>query len=439
MEMISKHYLKHIEVMQQRTKTVLAREGLDALIIHSGQVKRQFLDDLDYPFKVNPHFKAWLPVVDNPNCWLVVDGESRPKLIYFRVEGFWSQPAALPQSYWTDCFDITVFSQPDQVFKHLPKDMANMAYIGEHTEVYQALGIGQFNPEAVLNYLHYQRAEKTDYEVACISEANRIAVRGHAAARALFLQGQSSELAIHLAYLQATHHMEAQVPYENIIALNHNAAILHYAEKGIQPPEQAYSLLVDAGASVAGYAADITRTHTTATEGGFPELLNGMEALQLALIERIKPGTSYIELHKQAHLMIATLLHDTGLVTLAPEQQVEWGLSRVFFPHGLGHFLGLQVHDVGGHMADARGTQLPQDAQHPSLRLTRRLEKQHVLTIEPGLYFIPSLLESLKQSEHSQYVNWSAIERLVPYGGIRIEDNVLVVANGYRNLTREHG
>jgi len=436
--MLTELYPQHIEALQARIRTLLAREGLDALIIHSGQVKRQFLDDLDYPFKVNPHFKAWLPVVDNPNCWLIVDGVSKPKLIYCRVEGFWYKPAELPQSYWNDSFDITLFSQPDQVFKHLPKDMANMAYIGEHTEVCQALGIGHFNPEAVLNFLHYHRAEKSDYEVACVAEANRIAIRGHQAAQQAFAEGQS-ELAIHLAYLNAIKHTEAQVPYENIVALNQHAAVLHYAEKGIQPPSQHHSLLIDAGATFAGYAADITRTHASENAGLFAELLTGMEQLQLAIIDKIKPGVSYVQLHLEAHLKLAELLKASGLVSMDPEQQLAQGVSRVFFPHGLGHFIGLQVHDLGGHMADARGTQLPAVEGHPYLRLTRTLAKQQVLTIEPGLYFIPSLLESLRASEHSSAVNWQAIEQLLPYGGIRIEDNLLVVANGVRNLTREHG
>ena len=433
---LAAEYLQHIQQLQERTASVLAREGLDGLIIHSGQVKRQFLDDLDYPFKVNPHFKAWLPVVDNPNCWLVVDGVHKPKLIYCQAEGFWHQSVQIQPDYWNDSFDITLFSHPDQVFKYLPKDMANMAYIGEHTEVYQALGIGQFNPEAVLNYLHYQRAQKTEYEISCISEANRIAVAGHKAAQQAFLNA-GSELDIHLAYLQATRHSEAQVPYENIVALNQHAAVLHYAEKAVQPPSSHNSLLIDAGASFAGYASDITRTYSQSAQGLYPTLVQGVEALQLEIIQRIKPGVSYVELHQQTHLMLAALLQETGLVNLAPELQLQSGVSRVFFPHGLGHFIGLQVHDVGGHMADARGTQLPQTAGHPFLRLTRKLEKQQVVTVEPGLYFIPSLLQSLQQSEHAKHINWSALQQLLPFGGIRIEDNLLVVANGCRNLTRE--
>ena len=80
-------YAAHLVELQRRTKAVLTRENLDALVIHSGQAKRQFLDDMDYPFKVNPLFKAWLPVVDNPHCCLIVDGVNNWCFIYLSIFG----------------------------------------------------------------------------------------------------------------------------------------------------------------------------------------------------------------------------------------------------------------------------------------------------------------------------------------------------------------
>ena len=108
---------------------------------------------------------------------------------------------------------------------------------------------------------------------------------------------------------------------------------------------------------------------------------------------------------------------------------VEKGITRVFFPHGIGHFLGVQVHDVAG-----KPTPPPEDA--PFLRLTRRLEPGMVVTIEPGLYFIPSLMDPLLDGELGQYLNRELISRLRGCGGIRVEDNVVVTENGSRNLTR---
>ncbi|MOA46834.1 Xaa-Pro dipeptidase [compost metagenome] len=114
-------------------------------------------------------------------------------------------------------------------------------------------------------------------------------------------------------------------------------------------------------------------------------------------------------------------------------------MTNAFFPHGLGHFLGLQVHDAGGFMQDERGTHLPAPEQFPYLRCTRVMEVGQVFTIEPGLYFIDSLLEPLRQSEQGKRVNWNKVEALRPFGGIRIEDNIVLHGDGVENLTRQAG
>jgi len=99
-------YQQHIEELQARTREALQREGLDGLVIHSGQGKRLFLDDNHYPFKVNPQFKAWVPVIDNPNCWLVVNGVDKPTLIFYRPEDFWHKVPPEPNDFWSDSFEI---------------------------------------------------------------------------------------------------------------------------------------------------------------------------------------------------------------------------------------------------------------------------------------------------------------------------------------------
>jgi Xaa-Pro dipeptidase len=114
---------------------------------------------------------------------------------------------------------------------------------------------------------------------------------------------------------------------------------------------------------------------------------------------------------------------------------VDTGLSSVFYPHGLGHFIGLQTHDVAG-LIDNEGQEIPRPDGHPFLRLTRILEPGNVLTIEPGLYFIEPLLRQWRENGDASAINWSKIEALSPYGGIRIEDNVVVTETGCDNLTQ---
>ena len=110
--------------------------------------------------------------------------------------------------------------------------------------------------------------------------------------------------------------------------------------------------------------------------------------------------------------------------------------DRTLLPHGLGHFLGLQVHDVAGHQAAPEGGTKEPPARHPFLRTTRTIEEGQVFTIEPGLYFIPMLLREHRAGDTAACFDWDLVDRLTPCGGIRIEDNVLVTADGHRNLTR---
>ena len=246
-----------------------------------------------------------------------------------------------------------------------------------------------------------------------------------------------SEYGIHLDYCEATGLTEAQLPYSSIVALNQHGAVLHYQNLDRNNDGNAISFLIDAGASFHGYASDITRTYAR-QPGRFQNLIESMESAQLRLVDGVRAGVDYRDLHITAHHEIAQVLNSHGIVDLAPEDIVATGVSSVFLPHGLGHLLGLQVHDVGGMLAGRRGQLVDRPEGHPFLRMTRKLEPSMTLTIEPGLYFIDMLLEELKAGPHSNQVNWDLIEELKPFGGVRIEDNVMVTEQGPPvNLTRD--
>lgn len=437
MQQLTESYPQHIEELQRRTREAIQREGIDGLIIHSGQSRRLFLDDNNYPFKVNPQFKAWLPIIDNPNCWLIVNGSDKPKLVFYRPKDFWHKVPPEPEDFWAEYFDIVLLTQADAVEKHLPFDKSKYAYIGEYIEVAKALGFDLVNPDRVMHYLHYQRAYKTDYEMYCMREANRLAVDGHRAAEIAFRQ-QLSEFDINQTYLAAVRQGDNQVPYNNIIALNANGAILHYTELETEVPAESRSFLIDAGASFHGYAADITRTYCH-QKNAFSELIEAMHTVTLSLVEQLKPGVPYADVHIAAYQKIAVLLSQFNIVNLNADDIVAEKIVSTFFPHGIGHFLGLQVHDVAGHVADDRGTPNPAPEEHPFLRTTRLIEPRQVFTIEPGLYFIDSLLAELKASNQSKYINWDVVDGFKPYGGIRIEDNIIVHRDKNENMTRALG
>ena len=226
------------------------------------------------------------------------------------------------------------------------------------------------------------------------------------------------------------------MPYGNIVGINQNAAVLHH--KILNPLKvEGRSLLVDAGADYQGYAADITRTSVTPLAGElFTSLRDGVDTITRDLIAQMKVGDSYVDTHLLAHRKVAELLVELGVVKTSVEQAIEKKVTSTFFPHGIGHLLGLQVHDRGGKQINVAGDLKPSPADHPFLRCTRTIENNMVFTIEPGIYFIPSLLEKLR-ADNAAAVDWHLVDKLLPCGGVRIEDNVVVTSGGVENITRD--
>lgn len=427
----------HIRIQRQRADEAMAACNFDTLAIHAGSPHLLFLDDHSYPFKPNPHFKLWVPLEDAVDCWLIYRPGEKLRLIFLQPADYWHKPPSLPQGFWTRHFQIEVIREPGEARRHLAHHAGSRgrcAFIGEWQQQFADWGFAQSNPEALLHRLHYPRAIKTEYELECMRHASHAAARGHVAAEAAFRAGKS-EYQIHMAFVHATGHTERDLPYSNIVALNRNAAVLHYQHQEREAPAQHRSFLIDAGAQFHTYAADVTRTYAYA-DGDFAALVAGMESLQLQLCAQVRDGVDYAKIHIDAHMRIASLLHDAGVITLSAADAVTSGLSAVFFPHGVGHLLGLQVHDVVGFSIDAVGTQRARPPGHPYLRLTRTLEPGFVVTIEPGLYFIDMLLDEARKGAHGRHIDWHRVEEFRPYGGIRVEDNVACTAGEPENLTR---
>lgn len=431
---LARLYADHLAVLHQRTAEALARGGFDHLVIPSGTLLYQAFDDRDYPYAVNPHFKHWLPVTRAPGSWLVVTPGAKPKLLYLQPFDYWHVVPQAPSGYWVDHFDIVVIRTPEAALPHLPATAARCAIVGEAQSA-----LGEFapnNPAQVLDYLHYHRAYKTPYEIEMMRRASARGVRGHRAAERAFRAG-ASEFGIHLAYCQAAGQDAMELPYSNIVALDEHAAILHYTDRDRVPPKPARSFLIDAGASHEGYACDITRTYAWDTGSEFQRLIDAVDAAQQRMCDQVRAGHDYRRLHLDAHLMLAGILREFGILRMSPEAALETGVSSAFFPHGIGHGIGLQVHDVAGFAESDRGGSIPKPDGHPYLRLTRTLEPGMVVTIEPGIYFIDMLLDPLRDSPHADAIDWARIAEFRPYGGIRIEDDVVCTDGEPVNLTRE--
>lgn len=130
MESLAGLYKNHIVTLQERTRDVLARFKLDALLIHSGELVNVFLDDHPYPFKVNPQFKAWVPVTQVPNCWLLVDGVNKPKLWFYLPVDYWHNVEPLPTSFWTEEVDVIALPKADGIGSQLPAARAILPISG---------------------------------------------------------------------------------------------------------------------------------------------------------------------------------------------------------------------------------------------------------------------------------------------------------------------
>lgn len=426
-------YTQHLTLLQTQAEQALARCGFDALLIASGVEKFAFLDDRPYLFAPNPHFKHWLPLVNHPDSWLLIRPGHKPRVVYYQPDDFWHVPPADPSGEWLEHVELVLIGRAEDAAAHLQVP-GRLAIIGEADAALP--GLLPNNPPELLNILHFQRAYKTEYELEQMRAASRRAVPAHLAARSAFLAG-ASELDIHRAYLAASGHTDRDLPYTNIVGLNEHGAVLHYQYQSTTAPAESRSLLIDAGASVNGYASDITRSWG-AGDASFKALLDAMENAQLALVDEVRAGVDYRSIHLSTHAKVAGILRDLGVVKLSVEEQLAQRVTSTFFPHGIGHLIGLQVHDVGGFMGDDAGAVSPKPEGHPYLRLTRPLAAGMVVTIEPGLYFIPTLLNKLKATPAAASVDWSLLAHLSKFGGVRIEDDVVCRAEGApENMTRD--
>jgi Xaa-Pro aminopeptidase len=230
-------------------------------------------------------------------------------------------------------------------------------------------------------------------------------------------------------------HGARSTAYDSIVAGGPNAAVLHFPPSA-RPFNRGELVLVDAGAEYLGYASDVTRTYPVG--GGFTseqaELHALVRAAKEAATEHCIAGTEWRDVHWTAARVIAEGLVDFGLLRGSVDALVERRTVSLFFPHGIGHMVGLGVRDAGEVLP---GREARND-DFPRLRIDLPLLPGHVVTVEPGIYFVPALLGDPELRErHRDGVDWDRAERMVGFGGIRIEDDVLVTDHGYEVLTAD--
>jgi Xaa-Pro aminopeptidase len=271
-------------------------------------------------------------------------------------------------------------------------------------------------------------------------ERMRIAQRATEAAFAAVLpairEGTSEREAQVELEVAAFRHGAQGMAYDTIVGSGPNSAVLHVAPSSRR--FQAGDLvLIDAGAEHLGYASDVTRTYPVGDwrDSEQRELHSLVHAAEQAAIDRCRAGVEWREIHLTAALKIAEGLVGLGILRGDPDSLVASGAVWLFFPHGIGHLVGLGVRDAGGTpLPERRDDPKP----YPNLRINLPLEAGMVVTVEPGIYFVPALLnDSENRAKHRDEVEWDRVDAMLGFGGIRIEDNVLITDDGIEVITKD--
>lgn len=280
----------------------------------------------------------------------------------------------------------------------------------------------------------YCRCIKTDDELNLMRRAAEVNNKAHLEVMKALKPGMFEyETKALFDYHQQRHGL-LHPAYNGIHAGGTNSAILHYVENRDQIGDGDL-YLIDAGYECEGYASDVTRTYPangrfTGNQAAIYQVV--LNALNKS-IELTKPGVKMEELHLGASRIILQGLKDIGIVEGDLEEMMENDIFALFFPHGLGHFLGLDTHDVGGY---PKGVERIDRPGIRFLRVRRELMPGMVITIEPGIYFIPALVEpALENKKQAPFLNREKIEALYDFGGVRIEDNLIITEDGCENLT----
>ncbi|KAH7726291.1 xaa-Pro dipeptidase [Aphelenchoides avenae] len=449
-----------------------APEG--SVVVLEGGVdhKRYNTDAEDLPFRQESYF-FWAFGVHEHSCYAAIDVTTGKSLLFPPRLGpdyaIW-QGKIEPESWFQQKYEVDEVHFYDanetQISDALKKLAAKKLLLlrADNTDSGNVLepacfkGKEEFELDTQLLYpiIAELRVFKTDLELEVLRYASKIASDAHKSVMQHIKPGkheyQLESLFRHTSYYTGgCRHLA----YTCIAASGCNGAVLHYGHEGA-PNDRLIKdgdmCCFDMGPEYNCYASDVTCSFPA--NGKFTEkqkvVYNAVLKANRAVLEAAKPGTpvtyatfshpsfsgvSWVDMHKLAEKVILTDLKAAGILTGDVDEMVEKRVGAVFMPHGLGHFLGLDVHDCGGYLGDA-----PPRSTLPglkSLRTTRTLKERMVITIEPGCYFIDTLLDrALVDPQLSKYFNNDVLQQYRGSGGVRIEDDVVIWAKGNENMSQ---
>ena len=405
--------------------------------------------DQEQPFRQRRYF-YYLSGVDEPDCFLTYDINNDLLILYvpdFDLHrAIWMGPT-LSTDEAERRFDV------DKVryYSSLQSDVESWAKKYNDAAPIYILHSSQ-QPESLSNELHLDdkllltamdaaRVVKDDYELRMIRHANKISGLAHRKVLEK-IHKMSNEAQIEGLFLDTcVSHGAKNQAYGIIAGSGPNAAVLHYM-KNNEPLKGRQLVCLDAGAEWECYASDVTRTFPLAADWPSSyarDIYHIVEEMQEECIRRIKPGVRFRDLQVLAHEIAIGGLQKLGVLKKGTLEEIRVsGASSIFFPHGLGHHVGLEVHDVSEKPITGLGWAgrpcKPEFIPAMSLSVPL-LEEGMVVTIEPGIYFSQLALANSRKQPLARYINFDEAEKYIPIGGVRIEDDILVTRTGYENLT----
>ncbi len=434
--------LRREKLMQQ------VPDGL-ILIYGNGESPMNFAAN-PYPFRQDSNL-LYFAGIPRPDVALLLDpAEGKSWLCgedYDIEDAIWSgqQPSLLE---WADNSGMDGVLDMSSLRERLAKAKGEIHYLPpyrcEHVRALSAwtgkpeAEIKAGSSEALIRAVVAQRSYKSRKEVQQIKAAIELSMLMHEAVEKQCRPGQRES---HLAALAEALPLSVggRLAYPIILTVNGQILHNHHHDNVL---EEGRLLLCDMGAEVPlGYAGDITRTFPVADR--FTERQKAIHDLVLRAeqesIKACKPGIPYRDIHLMAAGILTEGLIDLGLMQGDPREAVAAGAHALFFPHGLGHMLGLDVHDMESLGEDYVGydEKVKRSDQFglAYLRLGRALEPGFVLTVEPGIYFIPELIAQWRsQKKHENFIRYAEVEKYLDFGGVRIEDNVLITDSAAVNI-----
>ncbi|MBZ4191295.1 aminopeptidase P N-terminal domain-containing protein [Niabella beijingensis] len=421
-------YFTQQDIEKRRARLTLKWDAVlnddEAVLIYSGDpVQKPGGLDQTYPFLPHPAY-----------YWLTGRRREGEVLCYNKNTGwtgFQKQPAK-EEAVWEGVRNDLLVISPGRPLQELEGYLQTQQYsaIYELGQTGRPLAPGKTIELRTL--LDQTKRVKDAAEIALIRQVAAIAERGYEKLEQVLMPGICEKELQLLFETEIVRNGAHTVPYETIVGAGSNSAILHALPTQRTIGENEF-VLIDAGAAVFDYCVDITRTFGSShsMDSRHKMLYELVLKVQLSCIGMTLPGAPWHAVHMHAAESFTTGLLELGILKGGMEELLSSEVIRLFFPHGVGHLVGLGVRDTG--QEERRDNRSYYGSR---LRVDLALEPGHLITVEPGLYFIPALLNDAElRNRYKNNINWQELEYWMEIGGVRIEDNILLTDGGNENLT----